>query len=183
MQQGRLSSTVSRMCGLASLPDEIVGEILFHAAVNNSGLIVVNNSLRLSHVNQRLRRLALATGDLWTNIAAASCHSTTPIKTFVARSGDRLLDVTYTSDLSSPSREERLLDFIACVAPVAHRWQRFELRFEYGPCPELGEKKIVGLSRVFSTLNKLSLPNLRRLAINHKIPGSYAPHARADPER
>lgn len=161
------SIIVARMCGLATLPDELFAEILFLSAMDDSGSINVKHSLHLSHVNQRFRRLALATGNLWTTITLTSRCSTAFVAACISRSGDRLLDILATVDISSQASEGRLSDFIFCITPVAHRWQSLQFDFEYGPGRQRREV-IRNMGGVLATLNHLSLPKLQRLEIKHK---------------
>ncbi|KLO13683.1 hypothetical protein SCHPADRAFT_997118 [Schizopora paradoxa] len=159
--------SVSRMCGLATLPDLLLREVFFHAVINRSGIVEVETSIILSQINQRFRRVALSTADLWTNITL-SPRSRSYVDSCVTRSGDRLIDISCSFNLSRRSDFQRTLEAIALVIPAASRWRSFKLEFETESYHPRGEEP-PDFRKVLFTLDQLSLPNLQVIDFRHKI--------------
>ncbi len=121
---------VKNMCGLASLPNELLGRI-FECVVNGDASLL--NAARwkaaviLSHVCPHFRDTALSCPQLWVNISrsdemAALCLS---------RSGDLHLDVELIVEfIPGAEPHELLFDQLLLEAlPHSQRWSRLSVQF------------------------------------------------------
>ncbi|KLO13681.1 hypothetical protein SCHPADRAFT_348362 [Schizopora paradoxa] len=159
--------SISRMCGLATLPEDIIQKILFHAVINSSGAVEIQSSVQLSHVSRRFRKLALSTGDLWTDIRL-SASSKSLVEACISRSGDCLVDVSCSIDISLRTSIQRALELIPLVIPIGNRWRTINLEFDSGPS-HLGRDETPDITDVFSVLEDLILPNLRGVEISNRL--------------
>ncbi|KLO18192.1 hypothetical protein SCHPADRAFT_993797 [Schizopora paradoxa] len=128
-------NAVSNMCGLLSLPSELLSQI-FQFVVDGTGDPVWANPTRskaavtLSHVSQYFRNTALSCAPLWSNI----CGSPEMAQLCLSQSEEALLDVAVTVGWSSnpvPKPYDMAFEqFITDALPQSKRWRSLDVHYK-----------------------------------------------------
>lgn len=185
--------------GLASIPDEVLSEILEHVVKFNYGLISIYDRGNLSLVCRRFRRVVLETPRMWTDIN--SSHKKPYILACLtkSKSAGLCIDLSFNANRFSYSLDQSLSIF----STILHHSSRWEQLHVYVSTEQAKSENLEKLrqSKLFSSIHLPSLhtltlggplfrgfspaqeefnafyqswemPNLRSLRINHGVPKS-----------
>ncbi len=141
--------------GIASIPDELVA-LIFKCATHQESTL--GETVRLSHVSKRFRRIALAEHCLWTTLR--SDWRTEALETCIARNGHNT-DLHVVVHLIGEGTHLVLSTFIDVCWPTASRWKTLtlsegEINFE----SSFGEELAVGVLKAMNGLQLLRLHEL-----------------------
>ncbi len=171
---------VKNMCGLTSLPNELLSRI-FECAVNDATLTIPNRwkaAVTLSHVCQSFRETALSCPHNWTSISrsdamAASCLS---------RSKDLPLEVELIVGFGSSDdpHELRFEQLLPDILSHSNRWRHLDVRFLSisGDDDAVNRMPLSG-SDIRQAFREVDAPSLKSLRIwnfphGNSFYGSYA---------
>ncbi|KLO13682.1 hypothetical protein SCHPADRAFT_997117 [Schizopora paradoxa] len=178
------NTTISLMCGLATLPDELFGVIFLYACEGESGEVDLVAAIRLSRVCRRFRDLVQSNPRFWTTITM-NPHSTFPsdlLSLCLSRSKDSLLDITPYLDVTVQKSMQRFAEFLDIVTLHCHRWRSFNLTYHEGvysdseseaeseASAETARSWTSDIKRIHSLVTQLQLPNLQELRIMYPGP-------------
>ena len=109
-----------------SLPDELLLDIFEYAQHSNSrGKCVLPTEVLISHVSRRWRQLAVDNPKLWTQLVVTSQMPSDRISTYLARSGQCLLDISFELLSRVLASTRTNLSIMDTLMHHAERWRTF----------------------------------------------------------
>ncbi len=161
----RRARQISFMCGLASLPNEVLRRVMEVAVCEAQGrgpLVAIT----LSHVCRSFRDLVMDSPSLWVTFDVSQFQhlpSTKLLSVCMARSRNLPLDIRMSFDSGAFScRNERNRCYLSILARHSQRWRRFEADF-------IETDPLESIHSLQETLN-LKVPRLEHLVINSRRP-------------
>lgn len=148
--------------GLASIPDELLSNILEHAEGSQRRTALKEN---LSLVYRRFRRLVLNTPRLWSHIS--SSYEMRYVRTCLERSKSVGLSIDLL--INNKGDLDRGLSFLAEVIPHSSRWEDLNVLFSFARM-DLDLRNKIHQSPIFS---KLHLPSLYSLSLELNTTGNF----------
>ncbi|KLO18500.1 hypothetical protein SCHPADRAFT_120135 [Schizopora paradoxa] len=164
-----LEERIMSMCGLASLPTELLGRIFHFAIEINRGSILAIN---ISHVCRLFREVTIHTPSLWSTIDVVySEYESTPSLAILnaclerSKNSPLYIHIKFGEADDSSSRNVRSKKCLSALIQHSFRWSSFELELEV-----VDSQTYLQLLQDFVNINT---PNLLELKIDSVTPWMY----------